>query len=421
MLNYVIQNYFKRIKKSSRDNKILKNAVIYSIGNYSSKFIAIVIFPIVVTYLGLEDTGKLDLIVSTITILATVLSLQIGEAIYRWFNTNDLKEQQISFSNGIIVLAGMVLFTTVIYVLGYFFYHFPKDLWTLSYLILITNIVLNIFFQLLRGLGQVTRFTVVGIIKSVMYTALSLLVVIFTKDKLYNVLCVLLLSNIVGIILTIWGFDFFKFYRRAEIGVLNLVKLIKYSIPLILNALSWISFFAMNKYIIALNLELNDNGIFAVAEKLAIGVFFIGMFYYYSLQDHCLSSTDFKKEGAFFKKIVLRTILLIIVAISALLIVLWIIMPILFPNLVISMKYLPFLAFANLFIVLSSYFGITYNYKKKTMAMAITSFAGLILSLVLSTILVSPFGLYGVCIAILIGSVLVFLIRLKYTITFFKT
>ncbi|WP_378175940.1 lipopolysaccharide biosynthesis protein [Aquimarina sp. SS2-1] len=421
MLSDMIQNYFKRFKKSRGSNKIFKNAIIYSIGNYSSKFIAIIVFPIVVTYLGLEDTGKLDLIVSTVTILATIFSLQIGEAVYRWFSTNDLAEQQISFSNGIVVLVIMVMLCTVLYVLGYFFYTFPKDLWTLSYFILVSHIVLNAFFQIIRGLGKVTVFTVVGIIKSILYTAASLLVAIFTQDKLYNVLLALLLSNIIGIILTIYHFDFIKFYRHAEVTILNLKKLIKYSVPLIINALSWISFFAVNKYIILYNLELDDNGIFAVAEKIAIGIFFIGMFYYYSLQDHCLSSNNFRQEGAFFKKIVLRTILMVISSILLLQLTLWIVMPILFPNLVISLNYLPFLAFANLFIVLSSYLGIPYNYKKKTISMAITSLAGLTLTLVLSMILVSSFGLYGVCTAILIGAVLVFLIRLKYNITFFKT
>lgn len=40
---------------------------VISIGNYLSKLVIILIFPIIVTYLGLEDTDKWGFLISTVT------------------------------------------------------------------------------------------------------------------------------------------------------------------------------------------------------------------------------------------------------------------------------------------------------------------------------------------------------------------
>lgn len=401
-------------------NQIFKNAISYSIGNYMSKLIAILIFPIIVTYLGLEDTGKLDLIISTVMVLTIVFSLHIGDAIYRWFNTQNQEERQISFSNGIVILAIMILLVVIFYVFAYYFYPYPKELLTISCLILVSQIIYSVFLQIVRGVGNVTRFTIVGIVKSIIFTSVSLLAVIFTENKLYNTLLGLLAANITCTIFSIWGLNFTAYFRRHFINLSNARKLINYSIPLILNALSWTSFFTINKYIILSNLGLYENGVFAVTEKLATGVFFIGMFYYFSVQDHCLSSLNFEKERVFFKKIIVKVML--ISGGSMLMIVAgaWIIMPIFFPKLVASLDYLIWLATANFFIILASYFGVPYNYKKQTLSMALTSFVGVVISIVLSLLLVSTYAVHGVCISILIGAVFVFVARLKYTLVFFK-
>lgn len=402
-------------------NHIFKNAVNYSIGNYSSKFIAILIFPIIVSYLGFEDTGELDLIISTVALLTTVFSLQIGDAIYRWFNTKDITEQQISFSNGIIIMILMVVVTTIVYAFVYYFYSSLTSFLSITYLILMSQIILSIFLQLIRAIGNVTRFTVVGIVKSVLFTITSLLVVVFTENKLYNTLLVLLGSNIICIILSIWGFSFTTYFRDYLINFLNAFKLIKYSTPLILNALSWASFFTINKYIIVSNLGISDNGVFAVAERLSTGIFFLGMFYYYSLQDHCLSNPNFKEESSFFKSIIIKVILISVGSVIMVILGSWIIFPLYFPDLVASLKYLPWLAFSNLFIILAGYLGITYNYKKQTLLMALTSLTGVVISILLSLLLVSRLSVHGVCISILIGTIFVFVTRLKYTLAFFKS
>lgn len=401
-------------------NQIFKNAINYSIGNYSSKLIAILIFPIIVTYLGLENTGKLDLIISTVMVLTIVFSLQIGDAIYRWFNSQSLKEKQISFSNGIVIVMIMILLISILYVFAYYFYPYPKELLSVSYLILVSQIIYSVFLQIVRGVGNVTRFTIVGIIKSVVFTTTSLLAVVFTENKLYNTLLALLGSNIICIIFSAWGLNFAIYFKRHFIDVFNARKLVNYSAPLILNALSWISFFTINKYVILSYLDLSDNGIFAVAEKLSSGVFFLGMFYYYSVQDHCLSSLNFEKEHSFFRKHIVKVALISIGSIVMVILGSWIVIPVFFPDLVASLKYLPWLAAANLFIILAGYFGILYNYKKQTFSMALTSFIGVVISVVLSLSLVSTFAVYGVCISILIGAIFVFIARLRYTLIFFQ-
>ncbi len=401
-------------------SQIFKSAINYSIGNYSSKLIAILIFPIVVTYLGLENTGKFDLVISTVGILRTLFSLHIGDAMYRWFQCKNIQDQQISFSNGLVITLIMLFTVNIIYVCLYVFFPYPIELLTISFFILISQIILSVLLQLIRGEGRVTRYTLIGIIKSIVFTLFSLLVVIYTENKLHNIFLVLIGTNVVCIIVAVCGFNFQYYFKKSYISFSNTKKLIKYSIPLILNAFSWIGFFTANKYILFTNFGLNNNGVFAVAEKLSTGVFFKGMFYYYSLQDYSLSSSNFQKEKSFFIKIIKRTLFILLMVTIIIILGSWFFIPMFFPDLILSLKFLPWLAFANLFIALAGYMGIPYNYKKETISMSLTSFFGLIISLLLSLLLISHIGIYGICISILVGSIFVFIARLKYTLTFFN-
>ena len=401
-------------------NQIFRNAIIYSIGNYSSKLIAILIFPIVVTYLGLENTGKLDLITSTVAILTTFFSLNIGDAIYRWFQNKDIEEKQMSFSNGLIILLIMLFIVSVLYIILHMFYIDLIEFLTISFFILVSQIILSILMHLVRGEGKVTSYTSIEVIKSILFTLLSLAVVIYTEDKLNNIFIVFVGTNIVSIILAVYGMNLKSYYNNKYVSYSNIKKLISYSIPLTINTFSWLSFFIVNKYIILYYIGLSNNGVFAIAEKFSNGIFFLGIFYFYSLQDYCLSSLSFQKEKFFFVKIVKKVIIVSLIGIVALVLCSWVLMPIFFPKLVSSLFFLPWLALAKMFIVLSGYLGIPYNYKKETLSMSITTFSGVVISVLLSLVLINYVGVYGVCFSILAGSIFVFIVRLKYAFNFFN-
>lgn len=401
-------------------NPIFKRAIIYSIGNYSSKLVSVLIFPIVVTYLGLADAGEFDLIFSTINILAIIFSLQIGDAIYRWFNTKDLKEQQISFSNSTVVIIVMFIIVTIAYLVMYFFYPNLIEFLSVSYFILMSQIILGIYLQIIRGIDDINAYTVIGIVKSIMFSLGSLLMVIYTDNKLYNILLMALGTNVICVLMATTRVSLPLYFNRGCVNLKNSLILIKYSTPLILNAFSWVSFFTINKYIILFYFGMESNGVFAVTEKIATGVFFCGMFYYFSVQDYCLSNSNFKGEFIFFKKMMYKVVLLTSVSILSILLLSWFVVPMYFQDLEASLKFLPYLAIANLFIILANYLGIPYNYMKQTFSMALTSFFGALISVVLSLFFGSIIGILGICVSIIIGTIYIFIMRLRYSLKFFN-
>ena len=402
-------------------NNILKRAIIYSIGNYSSKLISVLIFPIVVTYLGLVDTGRFDLVFSTVNVLVIIFSLQIGDAVYRWFNTKDEKEQQISFSNSVILITIMIVIVTIIYLILYFFYTDLITFLSISYFILISQIILSLYLQVIRGVGNINVYTAVGIIKSIVFSLGSLLVVVYTTSKLQNVLLMALVANIVSIVIVMSQVNSSLYFNKSCVNLSNSLKLVKYSAPLILNAFSWVSFFTINKYIILFYFGVENNGMFAIAEKVTTGIFFCGMFYYFSVQDYCLSSPNFKKEIIFFKNIMYKVVLITSIVVFMAIVSSWLVLTFYLEEFGDFLKFFPCLAIANLFIILANYLGIPYNYMKETFSMALTSFFGAVISVLFSMTFSLVFGVFSIGVSILIGAIYVFIMRFRYSVRFFNS
>lgn len=68
----------------SRNRYLAKNTLIFTIGNFGSKFIAFFLVPLYTSVLRTEEYGVADLITTLCAVIAPVLILNISEAIMRF-------------------------------------------------------------------------------------------------------------------------------------------------------------------------------------------------------------------------------------------------------------------------------------------------------------------------------------------------
>ena len=68
----------------SQESKLIKNTAIYSIGSLSSKILAYVMVLVYSRYIMPESMGYYDVIMTTISLLYPVVSLELVEGIYRF-------------------------------------------------------------------------------------------------------------------------------------------------------------------------------------------------------------------------------------------------------------------------------------------------------------------------------------------------
>ena len=93
----------------NRGESILKNSIIFAIGNIGSKFIQFVLLPYYTYVLSETEYGTIDVVQSIGTLLIPLLSLTIAEAVFRFAMDKKESPQEI-FSIGVLtVFAGALL------------------------------------------------------------------------------------------------------------------------------------------------------------------------------------------------------------------------------------------------------------------------------------------------------------------------
>ena len=69
---------------SKKNNKILGGMSIYAIVTFGTKFMSFLIVPLYTYYISTYDMGVYDLLYSTVSMLTSLITLQISDAAYCW-------------------------------------------------------------------------------------------------------------------------------------------------------------------------------------------------------------------------------------------------------------------------------------------------------------------------------------------------
>jgi O-antigen/teichoic acid export membrane protein len=395
-----------------------KQAWIYVFGTYSSKIISLIIFPIIAVQLGYSDTGKYDLVISTVTILSPIFSLQVTDAVYLWLSSNDLQQKKIGVTvSSVVIFSIMLLIVLMAFIVQLLA---PVKLMFLGAFILASQIGLTWMMQLLRGNRQIKHYTATMIVRSTVFTLGELWAVFYSSNKLHSVLMAFVASNVIAMMVAfLSGFKKEQF-SKSVIQWSHFKSILSYSLPMVLNALGWMMMININKYVIQAALGYKMNGIFAVADKLASPLFFLGTFYLFSAQDYFLSKRDLKEFSREFNRLILKVVLLTVLGSISLLIGAWVFVPIFFPSLSEGLDFLPYLSLIYLLFTFSCYLGIPYLFTKQSLGMSMTTIVGVIISIVGSLITVDYWGLVGVCLSIVVGCATTLALRLRKTMRFFS-
>ncbi|MBO6496696.1 MAG: oligosaccharide flippase family protein [Roseivirga sp.] len=395
-----------------------KQAWVYGLGTYSSKLISLIIFPIIAVQLGYSDTGKYDLAISTVTILSPIFSLQVTDAVYLWLSSNDLQQKKIGVTvSSVVIFSIMLLIVLMAFIVQLLA---PVKLLFLGALILASQIGLTWIMQLLRGNRQIKHYTATMIVRSMVFTLGELWAVFYSSNKLHSVLMAFVASNVIAMMVA-----FLSGYKREQfsksfIQWSHFKSILSYSLPMVLNALGWMMMININKYVIQVALGYKMNGIFAVADKLASPLFFLGTFYLFSAQDYFLGKRDLKEYSREFNQLILKVVLLTFLGSISLLIGAWVFVPIFFPSLSEGLDFLPYLSLIYLLFTFSCYLGIPYLFTKQSLGMSMTTIVGVIISIVGSLFTVNYWGLVGVCLSIVVGCATTLALRLRKTMRFFS-
>lgn len=403
-----------------KENNLVKLTLIYIAGNFASKLISLLLIFVVTFFLTKEAVGEFDLIIVAITLLNPLISLQISDAIFRWIiNNRDFGNISRVLTNAFTIICINLFIFSVVYVGIIFFINFENKL--LVYILLILSVLFPIFQAIARSLGKSIDFTISGMLFSIVYFVAAIINLKFLNLKVEGLLIAYSAGNIFAILYLLIRVNPFKYFLKNNFDIFFTKQLVKYSLPLIPNTLSWWTIAAANRYLILGFLGISANGIFAISFKIPTILLTITNIFYLAWQEKAIQTFDKIDRDTYYTQVLDKYVRLLLSSVILLiafnkLILTYIVDKSFFE----AWKYTPILLLAVVFQTLSSFYGTGYLSAKDTKNAFATSVYGGLTTLGTSILFIPNFGLYGASFAILLGYLIMFIARLIQTKKYFS-
>lgn len=396
----------------NKNKELVKNTIIIFIGKFCTQFITLLLLPLYTHFLSTEDYGYIDLIQTYLTFFIPLILLKIDAGIFRFLIDARKSEEEKNkiITNGIFIMFVELIISTILFAVAVKIFSIKYSI--LIVMNLISLSVLTFLLQIVRGIGKNKQYSFSSIIAAIVTIVLNLIFLVgFHKNGKY----VLIASLISNIICTIYLLIVNKILKNVKIKYIDkkLIKdLLKYSIPMIPNELSWWIVHVSDRTIISYALGVAANGIYSVSCKFSNILSSIFNIFNLSWQESAALHINDTDKDEFFSNVINKVFNLFICFCIGILACL----PLVFELLIKdsyreAYKYVPILLLANIFSVLIGLIGSIYVAKKMTKEVAKTTMIAAIINLTIDIALIKVIGIYAAAISTLVSYMLLAIYR----------
>lgn len=218
-----------------RNKRLVKTTIIYFIGTFGSKLLIFFLLPLYSNWLSTGQYGNLNLLTNVVPLIGPIFTLQITETIFRFLCTAKEEERAQYISNAFFLLfAGLFIFS-IIYIPIAIVTKFEYSILFIVYFI--TNYLAMFFQQVLRGLGKNVDYSITGIISTLMQLLINIAMIRILYEK--SILLATIVGSAIVVVYALIRTRFIKYINIKLISKNIVKKMLKYSLPLIPNQISW--------------------------------------------------------------------------------------------------------------------------------------------------------------------------------------
>ncbi len=381
----------------------------YFFGTFIPRLISFTFLPILSFFLSKNELGEYDLFLSSLSLLIPIITLQIEEAYYRWHfeNPQNLIKTVIYFSFFSHLLFLVIAITMFYYKILHLNIIFLFALFSSSFPLL--------FQFIARSLNKMAVYTMSAFANSFGILIVTFLLFFFKNITLNSIAVAYIISNLVTFVILIYKLQLYKIIFIGSFDYNLIKKLLKFSIPLIPNTISWWMVNLANRYIITINLGVSYNASYAVAARIPSLLILLNSIFLLFIQDIVFKTATKLKNKSEFNTIFRNyfqmqlTIAIVIVSFSKLMVNL------LFSNIYSSAyKLVPLIVIGIILTNLCAFFAVFFLAEKKTPIILISTILGAILNLFFTQYTIATIGLYAPALGTAIGFLLICGIRIHY-------
>jgi O-antigen/teichoic acid export membrane protein len=408
-----------------REFELVKNTVILAIGTLVPKLIALITLPILTGYLTKSEYGLFDLVVTLVTVMLPIATLQIQSAAFRFLiecrsdkeKTNEIVTNIFS----VIIPISLVVISATFFLLHSV--SITNRLFICIYYF--ADIVYLTLQQITRGLSLNFHYSVASILLSVSNMLLILILVWYVRMGLRGVLIGSFVSYTVSSLYLINVIrKRIKINIRKYFSWLSIKEMLNYSWPMIPNNLSnWILGLS-DRFIIAAALGVSTNAVYAVAQKIPNLYSNLQGTVTLAWQENASIASSDKDSVNYYSTMFERAFSLYAGSLGCLMAVSpWIFDILIAGDYKASYYQMPILFIGIFFSCLSAFLGAIYVAQKQIKSVGLTTMCAAFINLVTNMLLIRNIGIYAASISTLISYFLLLVFRMidlhrKYGISY---
>lgn len=400
--------------RNSRNSYLIKNTIIFTLGNLGSKFISFFLIPLYTNALTTAEYGVVDLVATVGTVAVPLLTLNICESVMRFALDKDANTRKITQIGTRILLIGMMVGLLIFPICRSF--DKISEYAVFVYFYVVSLAASQLYLCDLRGKELLIYYSIGNVLHTFFIAALNILFLLVFKEGVDGYLKAYIIANTLTAIYAIIVGKGYKSFSFSRIDRDLLIKMAKYSVVLIPNSFMWWIMNSSDRIMVSGMISVAANGIYAVSYKFPTLVSTLTTIFNQAWSYSAIREEGTEDESEYNNKI-FRVLIGIVMLIGIGL--LTFIKPFLSvyveKEYYSAWKYTPFLTVGCVYLTMASFMATSYTVHKDSFGYLFSGTFGAIFNIAMNFILIPQVGVYGAAIATCISYILVFVFRLFHT------
>lgn len=397
--------------KMNQKKQLLINTIIIAIGKLSTQVISFLLLPLYTSKLSPEEYGTYDFFVTLSVFLLPIITLLMEESMFRFLiDAEDEKsKKRIVTATIAYTIFGSVIFT-IIAALIMSFMHYEYTLVFIMFMI--SNILIGLSNALSRGMGKIKLYSLSNFILGVSTIILNIVFIVSFKLGVNGLLWSNVIANSVTAIFILAKLHLMRYVNKEDLNRKVLSKMIRYSVPLVPNNLSWVIISLSDRLMLTQMAGTAQNGIYSIANKFPNIVYTCYGFFSTAWKESAAKILKEDDKESYYNSIykdVKNFLKATVIGLIA-------VMPFAFPILVDSSYneayiYIPILVISIYYTNMSNFFGGIFGAYKDTKIMGTTTIVSAIINIVINLLFIPKFGIYAAVFSTLISNIIIYWYR----------
>lgn len=397
---------------NTRIKELLSNTMLFTIANMGSKILVFLMVPMYTAVLTTQEYGISDMVQTTAQMLVPILSVMISESVLRFCFINSVDNKEV-FTIGIKITLVAILVCFVIST-TFFFIPFFKPLgWYVLFIpfLFTTHASVNLFHKFARGINKVKVSAYGGLLSTSIVIALNLFFLLVLKIGVTGYLLAYFLADIVTVIYMVVKCNAKSYICKDNNNVLR-YNMLKYSIPLVPNSLSWWALSSVNRYIILAWVGISAVGIYSATLRVPSILTVLSDIFAQAWLLSALKNYGSKESKQFIKSMHNRLFSLLIVLTSGIIILSEPLAKILLSGEFSSYwTIIPYLFISVFWGALVGFLGSIFSAERKNTMQFVSTVIGAVVSVLITILFLRKYGVLVVAIATWAAYYVIWLIR----------